>query len=176
MRDADRRLATLLASILHLVGNVAAPASPSQLASGAPPAPPAIEAPQPPRQTPLATPASPEVVAELEVAVARVRERFEARDSAGVLAYVSDQYRSGGFTKAALGQQLFALFVLYDQVRVPIRVDQVQMVDGTVWLFTTGEVSGYVPMLGWVTLLSWERQPEVARREGAVWRLFGFQD
>jgi hypothetical protein len=27
-----------------------------------------------------------------------------------------------------------------------------------------------------VTVLSWQDEPEVARREAAGWRLFGFQD
>ena len=51
-----------------------------------------------------------------------------------------------------------------------------QVVDGAPWVYSTGEVSGRLPMVGWVTVLSWARQPEVARREGAVWRLYGFQD
>jgi len=33
-----------------------------------------------------------------------------------------------------------------------------------------------MPLVGWVTVLSWETQPDVARREGNAWRLFGFQD
>ncbi len=42
--------------------------------------------------------------------------------------------------------------------------------------YTTGEVTGRLPLLGWVTALSWQREPEVARRQGDVWRLVGFQD
>jgi hypothetical protein len=30
--------------------------------------------------------------------------------------------------------------------------------------------------MGWVTVLTWQNQPEVARREDMRWRLFGFQD
>ena len=41
---------------------------------------------------------------------------------------------------------------------------------------TTGEVTGRLPLVGWVTVLSWRREPEVARRQGEVWRLVGFQD
>ena len=33
-----------------------------------------------------------------------------------------------------------------------------------------------LPLVGWVTVLSWQREPEVARRQGEVWRLVGFQD
>ena len=50
------------------------------------------------------------------------------------------------------------------------------MVDGDVWFYTTGEVTGRLPLVGWVTVLSWQREPEVARRQGDVWRLVGFQD
>jgi hypothetical protein len=155
-----RRLAMRLALILCVIGDAATLAWPDRL----------------PAWASIAAPAPPEVVAELQVALARARERFEARDAAGVLAYVSDRYRSGGFTKAALGQQLVALFALYDQVRAPVRIDEVRMVEGAAWLYTTGEISGSLPLLGWVTVLSWERQPEVVRREGTAWRLYGFQD
>jgi len=29
--------------------------------------------------------------------------------------------------------------------------------------------------VGWVTVLTWQTEPEVGRREDAGWRLFGFQ-
>src|SRR5207253_2236911 len=38
-----------------------------------------------------------------------------------------------------------------------------------------GAVSGRLPLVGWVTVLTWRNEPEVARREDAGWRLFGFQ-
>jgi hypothetical protein len=79
-------------------------------------------------------------------------------------------------TKPALREQLLALYSLYDAVRARIQVDQVQLVDGDAWVYTTGEVSGRLPIVGWVTVLSWQREPEVARRQGAAWRLIGFQD
>src|SRR4029453_9036423 len=65
------------------------------------------------RTTPWAGPpvthaATPEFVSELGPVVERARQRFEARDAAGVLAHVSDQYGSGGVTKADLRQQLLA--------------------------------------------------------------------
>jgi hypothetical protein len=130
-------------------------------------------------QTPaarVATPAPPEVTAELRSAVARARARFEARDLEGVLAAVSDQYRSSGLTKRAVRDQLAAMLGLYQEMRARVDVDDVQVVDGAPWVYTTGEIFGRLPMVGWVTVLSWAREPEVARREGAVWRLYGFQD
>ncbi len=96
---------------------------------------------------------------------------------AGVLAYVSDQYRSGPLTKAVIREQLLGIFGLYEAVRARVTIDAVDMVDGAVRVHTTGEVSGRLPIVRrWVTFLWWEREPEVARREGSVWRLYGFHD
>jgi hypothetical protein len=135
---------------------------------------PAARAQQPPPL--VATPAPPELIGELTPVVELARQRFEARDAAGVLAHVSEQYRSGGLTKADLRQQILAMFNLYEAIRTRVTIDQVQLVDGAVWIYTTGEISGRLPFLGWVTMLAWQKEPEVARREGAGWRLFGFQN
>jgi hypothetical protein len=124
----------------------------------------------------VAVPAPPRVAAELGAAVERARERFEARDLAGVLAGVSEQFRSGGLTKAAVREQLAAMFALYPQLRARVTVDRVEMVDERAWIYTSGEVTGRLPFLGWVTVLAWQGEPEVARREPAGWRLFGHQD
>ena len=124
----------------------------------------------------VAQAAPPELVSELGPAVERARQRFEARDAAGVLAHVSEQYRSGGLTKADLRQQLLAMFALYEVLRAGVIIDKVQVVDGAVWVYTSGEVSGRLPLLGWVPVLTWQNEPEVARREDAGWRLFGFQN
>ena len=124
----------------------------------------------------VARPAPPELIGELQPSVERARQRFDARDAAGVLAHVSEQYRSGGLTKADLRQQLLAMFALYEAIRTKVTVDQVQLVEGSVWVYTTGEVSGRLPLLGCVTVLTWQKEPEVARREEAGWRLFGFQN
>jgi hypothetical protein len=124
----------------------------------------------------VAQAAPPELVSELGPAVERARQRFEARDAAGVLAHVSEQYRSGGLTKADLRQQLLAMFALYEVLRARVIIDNVQVVDGAVWVYTSGEVSGRLPFLGWVPVLTWQNEPEVARREDAGWRLFGFQN
>jgi hypothetical protein len=120
--------------------------------------------------------APPAVAAEIRAAVEGARVRFQARDVAGVLANVSEHYRSAGLTKAVVRQQLFAMFSLYEALRARVTVERVEIADGRTEFFTTGDVSGRVPLVGWVTVLSWETQPEVARREGDVWRLFGFQD
>jgi len=124
----------------------------------------------------VVTSAPPEVIAQLAPLVERARQRFEARDVGGVLAGVSEQYRSGGLTKAGLREQLRSMFALYDTLRVKLRIDRVQLVDGAVWVYTTGEVTGHMPYLGWMRVLTWQNEPEVARREPAGWRLFGFQD
>jgi len=138
------------------------------LCVGGMPAPPAPGA-------PVAQAAPPELVSELGPVVEHARQRFEARDASGVLAHVSEQYRSGGLTKADLRQQILAMFALYEVLRARLTIDNVQVVDGAVWVYTSGEVSGRLPFLGWVTVLTWQNEPEVARREDAGWRLFGFQ-
>ena len=59
------------------------------------------------------------------------------------------------------------MFALYDTVRARVRIDEVRMVDGAAWVYSTGEISGRLRGLGvWTTVLSWEREPEVARRGG----------
>jgi hypothetical protein len=123
-----------------------------------------------------ALPAPAATLAEIGALVEQARGRFEARDLAGLLASVSEQYRSSGMTKAAVREQLAATFGLHQELRARVTLERVHMVAETAWIYTSGEVSGRLPMVGWVTVLSWQDQPEVARREGAGWRLFGFQD
>ncbi len=127
-------------------------------------------APLAPKPAPLA------VVRELEAALLKGVERFEAGDAAGVLALVSPQYRTGPMTKAAIREQLTAVYSLYDSVKAGVRIDEVQMVGEHAWVYSTGEVSGRLRLLGtWVVFLSWQRELEVARREAGGWRLFGYQ-
>jgi hypothetical protein len=126
--------------------------------------------------TVISTPAPAPVVAELQGAVERARQQLEARDRAGILASVSEQYRSSGMTKAAVREQLNAMFALYPELRARVTVDRVEMVGSGAWVYTTGEVTGRLPLVGWVTVLTWQAEPEVARREATGWRLFGFQD
>jgi hypothetical protein len=121
-----------------------------------------------------APPAPVATVGELQQTLAAATGRFQAMDAAGVLAYVSDRYRNGPITKASIRDDLLAMFALYDTVRARVRIDEVRMVDGAAWVYSTGEVSGRLRGLGaWTTVLSWEREPEVARRDGAAWRLEG---
>ena len=93
-------------------------------------------------------PAPAGVVREVEAGLARAVQRFEARDVAGVLAQVSEQYRTGLLTKAALREQLLATYGLYDSVKATVRVDEVRMVGEHAWVYSTGEVSGRLRLLG----------------------------
>jgi hypothetical protein len=133
-------------------------------------------APAAPTPTRVATPAPAGVVTELASLVEQARQRFVARDAGGVLAHLAESYRSGGLTKAGVRQQLLALYSLYDALRARVQVERVDVVDGDAWIYTTGEIAGYLPLVGWVSVFAWEREPEVARRQGDVWRLVGFQD
>ena len=132
-----------------------------------------LSAPAAPR---VAVPAAPATVVEVSALVELARQRFVARDAAGVLSHVADNFRSGGLTKPGLRQQLLALYSVYDALAARVHVDRVDVVDGDAWVYTTGEITGRLPFVGWVTVLSWQREPEVARRHGPVWRLVGFQD
>ena len=127
----------------------------------------------PPR---VAVPEPPATVAEISALVEDARQRFVARDAAGVLAHVADHYRSGGLTKSTVRGQLLALYSIYEAFRARVRVDRVDLVEGHAWVYTTGEISGRLPVVGWVTVFSWQREPEVAGRHGLGWRLVGFQD
>lgn len=126
-------------------------------------------------QTPASgAPAPGPVTRELQQALAAATERFQALDSPGVLAHVSEQYRNGPFTKPALREHLLAMFTLYDTVRARVRVDEVRLVDGAAWVYSTGEITGRLRGVGiWTSALTWEREPDVARKESGAWRLVG---
>ena len=124
----------------------------------------------------VATPAPPGTADELRVVVEQARQRFVAKDAPGVLAHIADNYRSAGVTKPDVRQHILALYSLYEALRARVQLDHVEIVDGDVWFYTTGEITGRLPLVGWVTVLSWQREPEVARRQGDAWRLVGFQD
>jgi len=116
------------------------------------------------------------VVAEIQQALDDAVRRFDAMDSAGVLAHVSDQYRTSPLTKPLLAEQLRAIFALHDQVRARVRIDEVRLVGEHAWIYSTGTVTGRLRWTGSsVPVLAWERELEVARREGGRWRLFGYQ-
>lgn len=57
------------------------------------------------------------------------------------------------------------MFALYDALTARVGVDAVRMVGDHAWVYSTGEVDGRLPCPGsWVSVLSWQRQLEVARR------------
>ena len=121
-------------------------------------------------------PAPPQVVAEIRQAVEDALSRFHAMDEAGLLALVSAQYRTGTLTKAGIAEQLRAIFTLHDQVRARVRIDDVRMVGEHAWVYSTGQVTGRLRVVGTTILVaSWERELEVGRRENGRWRLYGYQ-
>ena len=121
-------------------------------------------------------PAPREVIVELQRALAHAIDRFRAMDEAGVLSHVSDRYRADPLTKAAIREQLRVMFALYDTLQAQVRLDEVRMVGDQVWVYSTGDVWGRLRWLGtWMPVLSWQHEPEVARREQGVWRLYGYQ-
>ena len=132
-----------------------------------------------PASPPEALPGSPApeaVVAEIRAALDAAVARFAAMDEAGVLDYVSPQYRTGTLTKAGIAEQLRAVFAVHDQVRARVRIDDVRIVGGRAWVYSTGDVTGRLRWVGGtMPVLSWQRELEVARRENGRWRLFGYQ-
>jgi hypothetical protein len=155
-----------------LIAGTATDSAPSPPSSAAPapgtPSPPSSSAPAP------GTPAPPGVVAEIRQALNGALARFNAGDAAGVLAYVSDHYRTGGLTKAALAEQLQALYAVHDAVTARVRIDDVRMIGEQAWVYTTGEVVGRLRWVGGtIPVASWQREPEVAQRESGAWRLVG---
>jgi hypothetical protein len=144
---------------------------------GRPAAPPAQAAPAtPPADGRPGTPAPPAVVEEIRAAIARAVERFQARDADGVMAQVSDAYWTGPFGKRSVRAQLLTIYQLHQQVRARVELNEVRLVGAHAWVWTSGEVSGQVALVGqWLGLFTWERELEVARREQGVWRLYGYQ-
>ena len=102
--------------------------------------------------------------------------RFEARDAEGVLAHVSEQYWTGPLTKRVVRAQLVTLLQIHQQVRARVQLDEVRLVGEHAWVWTTGDMTGQLALVGqWIRLFVWERELEVARREQGVWRLYGYQ-
>jgi hypothetical protein len=133
-------------------------------------------APQSPPQEPPGTAAPASVVSELQAELNTAVQQMQRRDTEGVLSHVSEQYRTGPFTKAGLRGQLQTMFALYDTLTVRVRIDTVRMLGDQAWVYSTGEVNGRLQWVGrWVPVLSWQRELEVARRENGVWRLIGYQ-
>jgi hypothetical protein len=131
---------------------------------------------QAPSEAPPGNPAPARVVSEIQQELDDAVRRFQAMDAPGVLAHVSEQYRTGPLTKRVLAEQLQALFAVHDAVQAKVRIDDVRMVGEQAWVYSTGNVIGRVRWVGSsVPVLSWQRELEVARREGGRWRLFGYQ-
>ena len=121
-------------------------------------------------------PALPQTVAEIREVVESATARFHAMDEAGLLAMVSAQYRTDTLTKAGIAEQLRTIFTLHDQVRVRVRIDDVRMVGEHAWVYSTGQATGRLRVVGsWILVASWQRELEVARRENGRWRLYGYQ-
>jgi hypothetical protein len=92
------------------------------------------------------------------------------------MAHISEQYRTGAFTKPLVRSQLGTMFRVYEAMRATVRIDEVRIVGDQAWVYSTGEAAGRLPFVGqWITILWWERELEVARRENGTWRLFGYQ-
>ena len=156
----------------------APPARPKPPRPATAPAPPAAPAPQ---TTPApgprpGTPAPPAVVEEMRAAIAQAVERFQARDAEGVLQHISEEYWTGPLGKRAIRAQLVTLLQLHQQVRARVTLDEVRLVGQHAWVWTSGEITGQLAVVGqWLQLFVWERELEVARREQGVWRLYGYQ-
>lgn len=131
---------------------------------------------QAPPAPPPGDPAPAEAVAELQQALADALQRFERMDLEGVLAHVSDRYRTGPLTKPTVRQQLLAMFAAHDAISARVRIDEVRMIGDRAWVYSTGDITGRLRFFGTpVVLLSWQQAPEVAWREGGRWRLIGDQ-
>jgi hypothetical protein len=146
------------------------PATPPSSAPASPTPAPSVPDPRPGIAAP------PAVVEEIRATIARAVERFQARDVEGVLAHISEAYWTGPFGKRSVRSQLLALYQVNQQVRAQVRLDEVRLVGTHAWVWTTGEVTGQLAVVGqWLGLFTWQRELEIARREQGVWRLYGYQ-
>jgi hypothetical protein len=177
--DPSRRrlLATLGVLMLGARFSRSAGAQPVPAPPARPPAPTQPTTPAPPPADPRpGTPAPPGVVTEIRGALAQAVERFEARDTEGVLAHVSEEYWTSPLNKRVVRAQLLTILQIHQQVRARVQLDEVRLVGQHAWVWTSGEMSGQLAYVGqWVRLFVWERELEVARREQGVWRLYGYQ-
>jgi hypothetical protein len=122
------------------------------------------------------TPAPAGVLAEIQQELDDAVRRFRAKDAPGVLAHVSEQYRTGQITKRVLANNLQGIFSLHDDVKANVRLDTVRLVGEHAWIYSSGDVSGRVRMVGTsLPVLTWKRELEIARRENGRWRLYGYQ-
>ena len=123
-----------------------------------------------------AQPRPPTWCARLETEVTAAARQLERRDTDGVLRHVSEQYRTGPFTKPALRSQIQTMFSLYDAMKVQVRIDTVRMVGDHAWVYSSGELTGHFTWLDrWVSVLSWQRELEVFVARTASGDCFGYQ-
>jgi hypothetical protein len=141
------------------------------------PAQPRLPGPVPPQaEPPPGEQAAPEIVAEIRAALSEAVRRFQHGDVEGVLARVSDSYRTGPLTKSVLRQYLRRIVATNEELFARIRIIDVRMIGDRAWVYSTGTVTGRFKLLGRrVSLFSWEDAPEVAWREDGTWRLIGDQ-
>jgi len=100
----------------------------------------------------------------------------EVADIIAVLQHISEEYWTGPLGKRAIRAQLVTLLQIHQQVRARVTLDEVRLVGQHAWVWTSGEITGQLAVVGtWVQLFVWERELEVARREQGVWRLYGYQ-
>jgi hypothetical protein len=155
-----RRLALVLAVVIASAAVVAGQTPPPGAPSAAP--------------KPVEVPVPPEVVAELQQALTEAIRRFEAMDEEGVLANVSDRYRSGPLTKTVVRQQLRAMFAAHDAVRARVRIGEIRIIGDRAWVSSSGDVTGRLRFLGTpIAILGWTDAWDVAWRENGRWRLIG---
>jgi hypothetical protein len=115
-------------------------------------------------------------MAEIRQIVEEALAKFQAMDERGLLAMVSPWYRTDTLTKAGIADQLRTVFTLHDQVQARVRIDDIRMVGDHAWVYSTGQVTGRLRVVGtWIVVGSWQRELEIARREEGRWRLYGYQ-
>ena len=61
------------------------------------------------------------------------------------MAHISEQYRTGPFTKPIVRSQLGTMFRIYDAMRATVRIDEVRIVGDQAWVYSTGEAAGRLP-------------------------------
>lgn len=121
-----------------------------------------------------ALPADPRI--QIKEGIALGIRLFETKDLEGVMALVSDQYRTDWMTKGHIRAQIQGIFTLWENLRVELRIHEIRMTGKLAVITVSGEVTGsprYIPR--GFTVLSWDREWEVARLEAGGWRLYGTQ-
>ena len=123
------------------------PTPPTRPAAPGPPVAPAAPA----ADSRPGTPAPQAVVEEIRATITRAVERFEAGDAEGVLAHVSEEYWTGPLGKRTVRAQILTILQVHQQVRARVQLDEVRLVGAHAWVWTTGEMTGQLAMVGqWI--------------------------